>query len=287
MKDELGRITEGEKLGHDNPKLFNAAYLLMMRLNGKINTYDFNIVIKEDLNSTQIVRGLWSRHTTGFRKKNNILLNPISHDECNGIAIANMLIFGSHTWSLDMLEYLKENENCYADTLIGVKPFTVFMNNPIGFLSDLYRFHKAIKNNPHNEDGQDAKFPPDVVALRYWRRPRDTGFYKLAAGKSMNLIEWLDFHLAWIFSLFVSYKQGQQNSGTLMTAYKLLALGYVDSKWRFSIKILNLVMSKRLGDKWLYEMCKAYFKNPYHPDLEHIITTEAKEISTSKFFAWH
>ncbi len=283
MKDEYGRITEGENLGHDNPKLFNAAYLLMLKLSGKINTSDFNIVIKNDMNSTLVVRGLWSRHTPEFRSKYKMPHNPISHDECNGIAIMDILVAGYHTWTLDMLGYLSHSDNCYYDKAPFATPFQDFKNRPMSFLKELYAFHKAIKNNPQDEDGQDAKFAKDVVALRYWRRPRDTGFYKLAIGKKLNLLEWLDFHLAWIFSLFVSYKPGKQNSGTLMTAYKLLALACSD-RMKFPANILNMVMTKRLGDQWLYEMCKVYFKNPYFPEQEHIITTAAKEVNTSRFY---
>ena len=277
MFDEFGRVTEGKDLGQDNPKLFNAAYLLMLKLSGK-PANDFSEVIKKDLHITLIWQGLWSRHNEYFRYKNKLLHNPTSHDECNGIVISDMLInVFWPTWSMQMLDYLKDNDNCYADTLPHVRPFTEFRSRPLGYLKDLWAFHRAIKNNPFDEDGQDAKFPMGVVALRYWRRPRDTGFYKLAANQKMNKIEFLDFHLAWIFSLFFSYDHRQQNSGTLMSAYKVITLD-LSGRLKWPLKVFNYVMKKRLGDEWFHEMCKDYFKNPIHPEEEHIITSTAKGV---------
>lgn len=261
--DEYGRVTEGKDLGHDNPKLFSSTYLLLMEILGYDATTPRHCT-SIDLAVTQDEVGLFSRHTEKFRIKHGLHLNTISHDERNGIAIISF--FGERYFLVNMINYIKEYK-CYADTHVKVKPKINLQT--IKFFIDLIK-------NPKHQDEVDAKYPPEISVIRYWVRPRDMYFYQLAARQKGSILGFIDFHLAWIFSLFFSYKEGQRNSGTLMNAFKMIFLShYLGIK--FPLKVFNYVMRKRLGDKWLYEMCKVFFFNPYHPTLEHTITKLAKE----------
>lgn len=267
--DELGRITEGEDLGHDNPKLFNAEFLLLLKLNS-IQSKCFENIIVDDMNNTLIVNGLWSRHSPEFREKHRLSQNVISHDECNGIAIVDLLIFDGKVYCNQMLSYLSQNNNCYSDKHINVKPHEYFKISPIAYLKDLFSFISALNKNKDNQDKQDDLFPKSVTALRYYRRPRDSAFYKYISNNKLSIVEKIDFHLSWISSLLF-YKKGKRNSGTTMTAFKLIALSY-SFRVLLPFKIFNNIMTKRLGNKWLYLMCKDYFTNPFHEENEHVIT---------------
>lgn len=261
--DELGRITEGKDLGHDNPKLFTSYYLMLSSLAGWEKS-DILEAAYNDIVETEIFHGLYSRHTKEFRERYGFYCNTTSHDERNGITITSHFCFANFAHKI--IEYIKKYK-CYADTHPCIKPKINLQT--IKFFIDLLK-------NPKHQDEVDAKYPPEISVIRYWVRPRDMYFYQLAARQKGSLIGFIDFHLAWIFSLFFSYKKGQRNSGTLMNAFKMIFLShYLGVK--FPLKVFNYVMRKRLGNKWLYEMCKVYFWNPYHPELEHTITKLAKE----------
>lgn len=275
--DIFGRITEGEDLGHDNPKLFDAELLLLLNLTGN-KSRDFSNIIVNDLKETTVTYGLWSRHTKEFREKYRLPQNVISHDECNGIAISDLLIFDGKVYCNQMLEYLRQNGNCYSDKHIGISPFSYFKISPLSYLKDLFQFTKALIKNKDSQDEQDDLFPIGVTVLRYYRRPRDIAFYKYCANKKPTKIESLDFHLSWIFSLLFSYKKGKRNSGLLMNAFKLIALSYT-LRMVLPFKIFNYVMVKRLGSKWIYCLCRGYFTNPFHEGNEHVITFIANQFN--------
>jgi len=268
--DELGRITEGKDLGHDNPKLFSAEVILMMSILG-LDYSKLSLAIQADMKETNVTLGLWSRHNKQFRKLHRLTQNPISHDECNGIAISDLIINDGKKWCKDMLFYLKANSNSYNDVHPDTDWIAHFITKPIWFIKNAYKFFKALKNNPQNQDEQDQYFDKNIVALRYLRRARDRGFYKYCANINLSLTEYLDFHISWIFSLYFSYKEGERNSGVLMTSFKLMAL-YHKKRILFPYKFFKKKMVERLGSKWLRTMCGNYFTNPNHPDKIHIIT---------------
>lgn len=278
--DELGRVNEGKGLGHDNPKLFTTEAFLLINVFG-LKSEKLSLAIQADMKETEITIGLWSRHSKRYRKEHKIPQNPISHDECNGIAISDLLINDGNKWCKDMLFYLKANSNSYNDMYPDTDWVAHLITKPFWFVSQAYKYFKAIKNNPKNQDEQDALFDKNIVALRYLRRPRDRGFYKYCIGKWLGPIEYLDFHLSWIFSLYFSYKEGERNSGTLMNAMKLLAL-YHKKRIIFPFKIFNKKMIEILGNKWLGTMCERYFTNPHYPDKIHIITYFAKQLEGYK-----
>jgi len=278
--DELGRVNEGKGLGHDNPKLFTAEAYMLLRVFG-VESEKLKLAIQSDMNETRITLGLWSRHGKNYRKMHKLVQNPISHDECNGIAISDLFINDGKKWCVEMLSYLKANSNSYNDVYPSTDWLANFITKPIWFISQARKYFKALKNNPTHQDEQDALFDKNVVALRYLRRPRDRGFYKYCAGMMLNPLEYLDFHFSWFFSIHFSYKEGERNSGTLMTAFKLIAL-YHTNRIRFPFKFLNKRMIKILGSKWLGTLCERYFTNPYYPDKIHIVTYIAKNLEHYK-----
>lgn len=274
--DILGRITEGEDLGHDNPKLFNAEFLFLLKLNG-ISNKEFTGVIIDDLKDTMVVNGLWSRHTKEFREKYRLPQNVISHDECNGITISDLLIFDGKVYTKLMLDYLGKNNNCYSDKHTNVSPFYYFKISPISYIKDLFSFIKALIKNKEMQDEQDDLFPIGVTVLRYYRRPRDIAFYKYVVNQKLTFVEKLDFHLSWFFSAMFYNKTGR-NSGLLMHSFKLAALSY-SFRTITPFKIFNFIMRKKIGNDWLFHLCKNYFTNPIHPESEHVITALSRNFN--------
>lgn len=278
--DSAGRINEGKGLGNDNPKLFSAETLLEMSVFG-IKSERLEAAIKLDMKESLVVPGLWSRHSKLYRKANNMSQNTTSHDERNGIAISDLILNDGKLWCAEMLEYIYKNKWSYNDVHPETNWIGAFFRRPIWFIKETRKYFKALKDNPEHMDEQDQYFDKNVVALSYLVRPRDTGFYKYCMKKWLNPLEYLDFHLAWVFTLFISYKPGQRNSGTIMTAFKLIALHH-KKRISFPFKLFNKRMTKVLGTGWLRILCERYFTNPFYPDKIHIVTFLAKYIEGYK-----
>ena len=283
-RDPMDRITEGPSLGNDNPKLFSAYYIVLLALNNDRDLYDALSHFKNDLNNTFIEPGVYSRHPEDFRKTSGLSQNPMSHDELNGIAIFSG-ITGLHYIEY-VLSYLKENSNCYDDRYPHFNPKTLFYKNPLKFFLKAINYFKDLIANPEIQDEIDQLHSPYIVALRYWKRPRDRYFYKACSKKNPTLIESFDFNISFWFSILFSYKKDQRNSGSLMNCFKMITLAKLIynptsgfEKYQIRFTILNWIMTKRLGIYWLHELLKKYFTNPYHPNHEHLVTETSQWLS--------
>lgn len=265
--DPIGRLSDKPKDQErgitDNPNLFEGEYLLLHSLLGTLEVNDTLCVLRE-VYRIEVEPGLYHRHPQFLITENPELLQPnmVSHDEYNGLCFTDIATSGRYKIAQAIVAYGRKHFWQFADYYPKANFFKALFTSPIQTIRKLRAYLKDRKQNPQNLDAVDFRHSGDVVALTYLRQPRDTAFYKIAAGEEPSLFEILWLSLAIYLSSKRNIFDGSRGGTVLLAWFRMLAIrkaGYSHYVLNLAHRLFEERMVARFGHNYPMILAMMYF----------------------------
>lgn len=254
--DEVGNISEGSWRS-GNPHLFNGQVVLLETLAGEMSGISEHAL--EYVRRCKIVPGLYGRYPERDADRPH---DAVSHDEYNGLMFLSLY---NQKLALDIYRYGAVHCWQYSETA-GANFFRLLKSSPVKAVKGVFAFFKDLKSNPQDDSSVDTRHDSDIVALRYWRQPRDVCFYKVMAGKNPSFFEELYLAAATINSAFSGFEYAR--GGSMLMAwcrYKCLELsGNNYGVLRLGNFIFRKILKWKYGKNYVKLIFKTYFPED-HP----------------------
>jgi hypothetical protein len=262
--DPIGRPSDkpvDQELGiTDNPLLFSGELALLLDGLKKLTFKDYTWMEKI-LEDCRVTKGLYARHPKSYEQQYSIAPNRVSHDEYNGIVFMAIAFPALRHHLEDILSYGEAHNWQYNDLAPFGDFFRVFKQNPRDTISKLKEYLADIKANPNDTNAVDLRHDGDITSLSSIRQPRDTAFYKIAAGRKVSLLEVLWLSIAIVLSTNKDLEDGSRGGTMLMAWFRNQALRKckIGLPIKLAIKFFNWRLTRKYGKEFPIVLINRYF----------------------------